>query len=95
MKLENLPLQKEIIEILREHDISELYPPQSEALPYVLKDKNIVLSIPTASGKSLVAYLTIINRLVNEGGKAIYIVPLKALAREKYEELKLFEKLFN
>ena len=93
MKLEKLPLQKEIIEILREHDISELYPPQSKALPHVLKGENIVLSIPTASGKSLVAYLTIINRLLNEGGKALYIVPLKALAREKYEELQLFEKL--
>jgi len=93
MKLESLPLQKEIIEILRGHDISELYPPQSEALPSVLKSENIVLSIPTASGKSLVAYLSIINRLLKEGGKALYIVPLKALAREKYEELKLFEKL--
>jgi len=93
MKLENLPLQNEIIEILRQHDISELYPPQSEALPYVLKGENIILSIPTASGKSLVAYLSIVNRLLKEGGKALYIVPLKALAREKYEELKLFEKL--
>ena len=53
----------------------------------------MVLSIPTASGKSLVAYLGIINRLLHEGGKALYVVPLKALAREKYEELKLFEKL--
>jgi helicase len=93
MNLEKLPLQKEIIEILKEHDISDLYPPQTEALPYVLKGENIVLSIPTASGKSLVAYLSIINKLLTEGGKALYIVPLKALAREKYEELKLFEKL--
>jgi helicase len=93
MKLEKIPLNKEIIEILREHEISELYPPQEEALPYILKGENLVLSIPTASGKSLVAYLGIVNRLIHEGGKALYIVPLKALAREKYEELKLFEKL--
>ncbi|UCD13229.1 MAG: DEAD/DEAH box helicase, partial [Thermoplasmatales archaeon] len=93
MKLEELPLNKEIIEILKDHEISELYPPQAEALPYVLKGENMVLSIPTASGKSLVAYLTIVNRLIHERGKALYIVPLKALAREKYEELKLFEKL--
>jgi helicase len=93
MKLEKLPLNKEIIEILKEHKILELYPPQAEALPYVLKGENVVLSIPTASGKSLVAYLAIVNRLIHESGKALYIVPLKALAREKYEELKLFEKL--
>jgi len=93
MKIEKLPLSKEIIEILKEHEIEELYPPQAEALPYVLKGENMVLSIPTASGKSLVAYLSIVNRLLHEGGKALYVVPLKALAREKYEELKLFEKL--
>jgi helicase len=93
MKLEELPLNKGIIDVLKEHDISELYPPQAEALPYVLKGENMVLSIPTASGKSLVAYLTIVHRLIHEGGKALYVVPLKALAREKYEELKLFERL--
>ena len=74
MKLEKIPLNKEIIEILREHEISELYPPQEEALPYILKGENLVLSIPTASGKSLVAYLGIVNRLIHEGGKALYIV---------------------
>jgi len=93
MKLSKLPLDKNIIEILKEHKISELYPPQEEALPFILDGKNLVLSIPTASGKSLVAYLAIVNRLTHEGGKALYVVPLKALAREKYDELKLFEKL--
>ena len=93
MKLNELPLNDDIIDVLKEHEISELYPPQVEALPYVLKGENMVLSIPTASGKSLVAYLAIVHRLIHEGGKALYVVPLKALAREKYEELKLFEKL--
>ena len=93
MKLKEIDLDKEILDILKEQEITKLYPPQAEALPYVLKGKNIVLSIPTASGKSLVAYLAIVNRLLKEGGKALYVVPLKALAREKYEELKLFEKL--
>ncbi len=93
MKLEELPLNTEIIEILKEHEISELYPPQVDALPHVLKKENMVLAIPTASGKSLVAYLAIVHRLIHEGGRALYVVPLKALAREKYEELKLFEKL--
>jgi helicase len=93
MKLEELPLEKEIIEILKEQDISELYPPQAKALPHALKGENMVLSIPTASGKSLVAYLAIVHRILSEGGKALYVVPLKALAREKYEELQAFEKL--
>ncbi|UCH71900.1 MAG: DEAD/DEAH box helicase, partial [Thermoplasmatales archaeon] len=93
MKLEELPIDKNIIKILEEQEISEFYPPQKKALPHAFKAENLVLSIPTATGKSLVAYLAIVHRLINEGGKALYVVPLKALAREKYEELKLFEKL--
>ncbi|MCI0501717.1 MAG: DEAD/DEAH box helicase, partial [Epsilonproteobacteria bacterium] len=93
MKVEDIPLKQEIIQILKEHGISKLYPPQEKALPFVLAGKNTVLSIPTASGKSLIAYIGIVNKLLNEGGKALYIVPLKALAHEKYEELLLFEKL--
>ncbi len=93
MKVKDLPLDEKIIDILKDHEIEELYPPQSEALPNVLKGENMVLSIPTASGKSLVAYIAIVNTLIKEKGKALYVVPLKALAREKYEELKLFEKL--
>ncbi|HEC72564.1 MAG TPA: DEAD/DEAH box helicase [Thermoplasmatales archaeon] len=93
MKLQKLNLDKKILEVLEEHGIEELYPPQVEAIPFVLKGENLVLSIPTASGKSLVAYIAIVHKLLKEGGKALYVVPLKALAREKYEELKLFEKL--
>ena len=44
MKLEELPLNKEIIQILKDNDIHKLYPPQAEALPYVLKGENLVLS---------------------------------------------------
>jgi len=93
MKVEKLELNPGIIKVLKEHKIKELYPPQTDALPVVLKGDNLVLSIPTASGKSLVAYIAIVYKLLKEGGKALYVVPLKALAREKYEELQLFEKL--
>ncbi|RLI67839.1 MAG: hypothetical protein DRP02_13740 [Candidatus Gerdarchaeota archaeon] len=93
MKIEKLELNPGIIQVLKEHKIKELYPPQVDALPIVLKGDNLVLSIPTASGKSLVAYIAIVHKLLKEGGKALYVVPLKALAREKYEELQLFEKL--
>lgn len=69
--------------------IKSLYPPQAEAIPAALGGRNLLLAIPTASGKSLVAYLAICRRLLVEeiGSRAIYIVPLKALASEKYEEL--------
>jgi helicase len=93
MKIDQLELDPQIQKILKNQGITELYPPQAEALPYVLQGEHLVLSIPTAAGKSLVAYLAIVQRLKNEGGKAFYIVPLRALAREKYEDLKAFEEL--
>lgn len=89
--IEELGLSSDLVKLLRENwKINELYPPQQEALPHALNGKNIMLTIPTASGKSLVAHLTIAHRLKNDlvGQKAIYVVPLKALASEKYEELK-------
>jgi len=92
MKVADLPLDPRIAEILKADGIDELYPPQSEAIGPALAGKSMVLAIPTASGKSLVAYLAILKSVLN-GGKAIYIVPLRALASEKYEDLKAFSPL--
>ncbi len=89
--IQQLGLSPDIVNLLREKwGIKELYPPQQIALPHALNGKNLMLTIPTASGKSLVAHLTIAHRLKNDliNQKAIYVVPLKALASEKYDELK-------
>lgn len=92
MKLEELGLDPRIVKKLRDEGIEELYPPQQEAIGPALAGKNLVLAIPTASGKSLVAYLAILQAVLR-GGRALYIVPLKALASEKYEDLSRFEDL--
>jgi helicase len=88
-------LDPRIKDALAQQGIPKLYPPQEEALPHVLAGRNLVLAIPTASGKSLVAYLAILNNRLhgNPPGKALYIVPLRALASEKYEDLRQFQSL--
>ena len=70
--------------------ITRLHPPQAEAVPIALSGENLLLAIPTASGKSLVAYLAILQKLLVDqpGSRAFYPVPLKALAAEKVEELR-------
>jgi len=93
MNVKELPFSEEVLSIFKEWGIEEFYPPQAEAIPLALDGKNLVLSIPTAAGKSLVAYIAILHKLLKEGGKALYVVPLKALAREKYEELQSFKKI--
>tara|TARA_B100000941_G_scaffold95092_1_gene66130 strand:- start:13246 stop:15759 length:2514 start_codon:yes stop_codon:yes gene_type:complete len=86
-----LDLPKEFRKFIEnEWGISQLHPPQAEAIPHILSGKNTMLCIPTASGKSLVAFIAIINQIMvkNPKSRAIYIVPLKALASEKLEELR-------
>jgi|YNPNPStandDraft_1061719.scaffolds.fasta_scaffold19509_2 helicase len=86
-------IDKDVFDVLKKQGVSELYPPQREALPLALSGRNLVLSMPTASGKSLIAYVAIIHSLRRRKGKALYIVPLRALAREKYDDLRCFESL--
>jgi len=90
VRIEELPLPQKIIKHLKRIGYNSLYPPQEEAIKKgVLEGKNIILSTPTASGKTLIAILTFLKRLnEDKNGKYIYLVPLKALANEKYEEFK-------
>ncbi|WP_253737635.1 ATP-dependent DNA helicase [Halohasta salina] len=71
--------------------IEELYPPQAEAVDAGLTEgQSLVASVPTASGKTLIAELAMLSA-IERGGKALYIVPLRALASEKKTEFKRWE----
>jgi len=77
---------------LRDRGIEELYPPQASAVERgVLDGENLVASVPTASGKTLIAEMAMLAS-VRRGGKALYIVPLRALASEKYGEFERLER---
>lgn len=66
--------------------IAELYPPQAECVQRgMLEGKNLLVAIPTASGKTLIAEMAMHTKIAG-GGKCLYIVPLKALASEKFDE---------
>jgi len=78
-------------EQLLDSGIEELYPPQAEAVEAgVTAGENVVASVPTASGKTLVAEMAMLSKVAT-GGTALYIVPLRALASEKAEEFREFE----
>jgi len=71
------------------NQISELRPSQEKSINAgLLKGKNLVVCTPTASGKTLVAEIAMLNNFLTKNKKAIYIVPLKALASEKYKNFK-------
>jgi helicase len=82
--------KKEIVEkVILENKIKELNPMQKEALRMgILDGENLVVSSPTSSGKTLLAELAGLNVTLNKRKKMIYLCPLVALAREKYEDFK-------
>ena len=66
---------------------------QRAALPAVLdSDDNVVVSAPTASGKTALAELAIC-RTLRRGGTALFLAPLRALTNEKEDEWERFESL--
>ena len=74
---------------LERKKLAELRPAQWKSIDKGLfEDKNLLVCTPTASGKTLVAELAILNAIYHDQGMCIYIVPLKALASEKYRQFK-------
>jgi helicase len=94
MNISELKLSKQAIEFLKNEGFSELYPPQQDSIDSGLLDgKNIIVSAPTASGKTLIATMAMLNYLSKNKGKIVYLSPLRALAAEKFSEFKKFESI--
>jgi helicase len=89
--VEDLPIPDSVKAVLAKAGYDELYPPQVDAIQAgALEGKNIVLASPTASGKTLVAELVVLKSILEKGGKALYLTPLRALASEKYEDFQKY-----
>ncbi|GAB7019047.1 ATP-dependent DNA helicase [Halostagnicola bangensis] len=89
-ELSGLPLGA--LEHFQDEGIEELYPPQAESVEAgILEGESLVAAVPTASGKTMIAALSMLSA-VQRGGKALYIVPLRALASEKKAEFDAYEE---
>jgi len=94
MKIEKLTLPKHAIEFLKSQGFEKLYPPQTDSVNSgLLEGQSILVSAPTASGKTLIAMLAMISFISKNKGKVIYLSPLRALAAEKFSEFKKLEKV--
>ena len=92
MKPAEVPaLPDEVATELTDSGITSLYPPQESAVEAgVTRGESVVAAVPTASGKTLIAELAMLSS-VGRGGKALYIVPLRALASEKHDTFSRWE----
>jgi helicase len=70
-----------------------LYPPQEQALSKGLLDgRNLLITTPTASGKTMIALIAAMN-ILKKGLKVVYLTPLRALTTEKFQDFRIFEEL--
>jgi len=94
MNIDELSIDPRIIDFLKSQGYTELYPPQKDAVNAgILDKKNILVSTPTASGKTLIATLAMIQHIIKHKTKVVYLSPLRALAAEKFLEFKKLETM--
>ena len=90
MNLQELPLPEFCKRYYQTY--TTLTPIQEKAVEAgVLEGKSLLVCAPTASGKTFVATMALVKALERKR-KVLYVVPLKALANEKYKE---YQKLLS
>jgi len=87
----NTDFSHEIQKALNSLGVQELYQHQARAIDLIQNDKHIIVATPTASGKTLIYNLPVLQRFQkNINSKSLYIFPLKALAQD---QLRAFEQM--
>ncbi len=71
-----------------------VYEYQKETYDKIIKGKNVAITAPTGSGKTLSFLMPIIQRIINKGAykklDTIVVSPIKALTNDQYEQIKRF-----
>ncbi|WP_048148756.1 DEAD/DEAH box helicase [Palaeococcus ferrophilus] len=88
VRVDELPVPEKFREVLKSEGVNELLPVQSLAIRNGLLDGESLLVVSaTASGKTLIGELAGVPRAM-KGQKMLFLVPLVALANQKYEDFK-------
>lgn len=82
-------LSARLAEALRKRGIEGLYTHQHDAIQAVLREENVCVVTPTASGKTLCYNVPVLNTLMADpDARALYLFPTKALSQDQMHELK-------
>ncbi|KAI6652765.1 DNA polymerase theta-like [Oopsacas minuta] len=90
LKLSNWSLPPTVLEAYKNIGIECMFRWQVECLMKqdVLIGRNLIYSAPTSSGKTLVAEMLILKRILEVKKKAIYVLPYISIVNEKVHHLK-------
>ncbi|MDP1569836.1 MAG: DEAD/DEAH box helicase [Vicinamibacterales bacterium] len=81
-------LDPRLVAAFERRGISQLYSHQAEAFAHVAGGRDIVVTTPTASGKTLCYNLPVLDRILKDPAtRALYLFPTKALAQDQMAEL--------
>lgn len=83
----------DILKTMGRLGLTRLYSHQSESISYLLQGLNLIVATPTASGKSLIYNLAVLEEIIkNRDARALYIFPLKALEQDQLKGLSMWLK---
>ena len=85
------PLEPALQACLDEHGFTRLYAHQAAAINHVRAGKNVIVATSSASGKSLVYNISVMQTMLTEpAARALYLFPTKALAQDQLGKLNEF-----
>ncbi len=85
----DLEMKDEIKNALKSRGIEKFYTHQVEGINLIRQGQNVVVMTPTASGKSLIYNIPVIESILeNPETKALYIFPLKGLEQDQVKNLR-------
>jgi DEAD/DEAH box helicase domain-containing protein len=81
-------LDERLRRALASRGVSQLYTHQAEAIDHALAGRHVVVTTPTASGKTLCYNAPVLNAILQDpSSRALYLFPTKALAQDQLAEL--------
>ncbi|MCU0870506.1 MAG: DEAD/DEAH box helicase [Burkholderiales bacterium] len=80
-------LDARLVAALRARGVTQLYSHQRETWDHVAAGRNVVVVTPTASGKSLCYTVPVLQSALQDGAKALFLFPTKALAQDQVASL--------
>lgn len=88
-------LHPKLLQLLQKQGIDNLYTHQGEAVEHILNGSDVIVATPTASGKSMIYNLPVLNDFITGNtSSSLYLFPLKALAQDQRNVLEtLYQNL--
>ncbi|MDH4232169.1 MAG: DEAD/DEAH box helicase [Nitrospirota bacterium] len=85
----DFPVKNRLRQVLIDRGITRFYSHQSGAVELIRKGNNVLLMTPTASGKSLVYNIPVLESIMDDpDARSLYVFPLKGLEQDQLKTLK-------